>query len=96
MGDRVLTAVGLSGLASAWQANVFITELLDDEMLTGLVCPPEGEVAPITVQLTAVVSKPFVVPILMKMREAKSLHLPSVYAREEVFKLCGRSMLSTS
>ena len=59
---------------------------MDDESCAGLILPPLGEQAPLPIQATAVVNKPFIVPILMRMREARSLQLPSLQSLEDLFE----------
>ena len=83
MGERIISGVDLEGLGVAWSTNPHIQELLEDAATTSLVQPADGDRVALANQACAVKNEPFLAAILMRMREARSLHLPSISMLEE-------------
>ena len=77
---REVQEVELAGLSVSWLLNPEIKERLMEEGAKGLVVPPEGEKIPICVQSTAVANDMFLKPVMVQMRAARSLKIPSVEA----------------
>lgn len=77
---REVQEVELAGLSVSWLLNPELKERLMEEGAKGLVAPPEGEKVPICVQATAVANDMFLKPIMVQMKAARSLKIPSIEA----------------
>ncbi|CAE7908082.1 unnamed protein product [Symbiodinium necroappetens] len=70
--------VVLTGLGSAWFCNEEIRERLSMEAPTALVVPASGDRTVAVSQETAVMNDMFLIPIIIQMKAAKSLKIPSL------------------
>ncbi|CAE7261525.1 unnamed protein product [Symbiodinium sp. KB8] len=68
----------LSGLGAAWYGNPEVRDRLSFEASSSLILPASGEKVPIASQETAVVNDMFLIPIIIQMRAASSLKIPSL------------------
>ncbi|OLP83091.1 hypothetical protein AK812_SmicGene36190 [Symbiodinium microadriaticum] len=68
----------LSGLGAAWYGNPEVRDRLSFEAPSSLILPASGEKVPIASQETAVVNDMFLIPIIIQMRAASSLKIPSL------------------
>ena len=68
----------LSGLGAAWYGNPEVRDRLSLEAPSSLILPASGEKVPIASQETAVVNDMFLIPIIIQMRAASSLKIPSL------------------
>lgn len=78
--DREVQEVELAGLGAAWLQNPEVKDRLMEEGSRGLILPPEGEKAPLCIQSTAITNDMFLKPVMVQMRAARNLKIPSVEA----------------
>ena len=71
----------------AWSRNVEIKDRLLEEGHKGLILAPEGEKVPIAIQATAILNDSFIIPIVIQMKAARSLKIPSLDSLEEELSL---------
>ena len=75
---REIESVILTGLGAAWYGNSEVKDRLSFEAPNPLILPAPGEKVPLANQETVVMNDMFVIPIIIQMRAARSLKIPSM------------------
>lgn len=78
MAHRQVEPVLLSGLGASWYGNPEVRDRLSFEAPSSLILPADGDKVPIASQETVVANDMFIIPIIIQMRAAGSLKIPSM------------------